>query len=144
VLEIEQDDTGLSSYYEESKDLFINPLQVGGLKKLQSWFTNINTSGGQLYCKLNTRAEVSVLPAKVYGNLQPKPPLQPTNMKLTAYGDTSIQPKGTCHLTCTAPDSINPLSVEFYVTPVNVQTILGLTDCIALGLIKHVCPIQEC
>ena len=64
-------------------------------------------------------------------------------MKLTAYGGTPIHPTGVCHLDCTASDSTNPVSVEFFVTPVDAQVILGLTACVALGLIKRVCPIQE-
>ena len=33
--------------------------------------------------------------------------------------------------------------VDFYVTPVDAHPILGLADCLQLGLIKHVCSIQD-
>jgi len=119
----------------------MDPIQVDKLKKLQYWFANIKTSGGKLRCKRDTGAEVNVLPSKVYDKLHPKPSLQSTNVKLTAYGGASIQPSGICQLACTSTDSVNSLNVEFYVTPVDAQTILGLTDCVALGLVKRVCPI---
>ena len=124
------------------RTFFIDAVQVDGLKKLESWFTNINTSGGRLYCKLDTGAEVSILPVNIYEKLQPRPQLHPTKVKLTAYGGTPIQSSGTYHLNCTSADSTEPLSVEFFVTPVDAQVILGLTDCVALGLIKRVCSIQ--
>ena len=142
VQDIEQSENVPNLSSEDSQDLFIDPLQVDGLNKSQSWFANISTSGGQLYCKLDTGAEVSVLPAKLYEKLQPKPSLKQTSMKLTAYGGTSIQPIGSCQLTCTAPDSVNSKTIEFYITPVDAQPILGLTGCVELGLIKRVCPIQ--
>ena len=143
VQEIEQSEAVLNPSVVDSQDLFIDPLQVDGLNKSQSWFANISTSGGQLSCKLDTGAEVSVLPVKIYEKLQPKPTLKQTTMKLTAYGGTSIQPIGTCQMTCTAPDSPDSKTIEFYITPVDAQPILGLTGCVELGLIKRVCPIQE-
>ena len=33
--------------------------------------------------------------------------------------------------------------VDFYVAPVDAHPILGLADCLQLGLIKHVCSIQD-
>ena len=119
VQEIEQSENVPNLSSADSQDLFIDPLQVDGLNKSQSWFANISTSGGQLYCKLDTGAEVSVLPVKLYEKLQPKPSLKQTSMKLTAYGGTSIQPIGSCQLTCTAPDSANSKTIEFYITPVD-------------------------
>ena len=71
VQEVEQSDTPAQTPSDESQDLFIDAIQVDGLKKLESWFTNINTSGGRLYCKLDTGAEVSVLPVNIYEKLQP-------------------------------------------------------------------------
>jgi len=143
VQEIEKTENELTLSSEDSQDLFMDPIQVDGLHKSQSWFSNINTNGGQLYCKLDTGAEVNVLPAKLYEKLQPKPSLQQTTMKLTAYGGTSIQPIGTCQLTCSIPDSTCSKILEFYVTPVKAQPILGLMGCVELGLIKRVCPIHE-
>ena len=100
---------------EDLQDLFIDPLQVDRLNKLQSWFANLTL--------------VSVLPTKLYEKLQPKPFLKQTSMKLTADGGTSIQPISSCQLTCTAPDSSITTTIEFYVTP---QPILGLTGCVEL------------
>ena len=84
----------------ESPDLFIEPIQVEGVKKSSVWFADVSTSGGKLTFKLDTGAEVSVLPLQIYDKLQSKPLLKSTNIKLTAYGGSSIKPNGTCRLTC--------------------------------------------
>ena len=144
VHDIEHNDAGSNSLAEESQDLFIMPLEVNGLKKKSlAWFSDLNTSGGQLCVKLDTGAEVSVLPSKLYDKLQPKSLLKNTSMTLTAYGGMPIQPNGICKLMCDTPAFSNMPEVDFYVTPVDAHPILGLTDCIQLGLIKRVCSIQE-
>ena len=112
---------------EESQDLFIESLQVNGLKKSTAWFTDLNTNEGKVSVKLDTGAEVSVVPSKIYESLNPKPPLRNTSMILSAYGGTPIQPNGICKLTCDTPGSEN-MPQDFYVTPVDAHPILGLAD----------------
>jgi len=85
-------------------------------------------------------AEVSVLPMYLYNKLQVKPTLKATSMKLSAYGGTSIKPTGTCKLTCTSNNNV--CDVKFYVAPVKAQAILGLNDCVHLGLVKRVCALE--
>ena len=65
VHDIERNDTVSNPPAEEPQDLFIEPLEVNGLKKSMAWFADLNTSGGQLCVKLDTGAEVSVLPSKI-------------------------------------------------------------------------------
>ena len=83
---------------------------------------------------------MSVLPLHLYNNLHTKPPLKDTTMKLSAYGGSSIKPTGTCKLTCSNNSKV--CDVEFYVAAVNAQAILGLNDCVQLGLVKRVCTLQ--
>jgi len=56
VQEIEKTVNELTLSSEDSQDLFMDPIKVDGLHKSQSWFSNINTNGGQLHCKLDTGA----------------------------------------------------------------------------------------
>ena len=90
IHEIEQSNTVSDHTAEESQDLFIESLQVNGLTKSPAWFADLDTSGGQLHVKLDTGAEVSVLPYKIYKDLQPQPTLNSTGMTLTAYRGTPI------------------------------------------------------
>ena len=143
VHDVEQSDTSSNTSTEESPDLMVTPLQIEGIKKSSAWFANLSTNGGKLTCKLDTGAEVSVLPLHTYNKLDTKPTLKSTSMNLTAYGGSSIKPSGTCKLTCSNQAKGNTCEVKFYVTPVDAHPILGLTDCIQLGLIKRVCEIQQ-
>ena len=88
-----------------------------------------------MICKLDTGAEASVLPTTAFNKLDVRPPLQPTSMRLTAYGGSPISPVGTCELQCDTKDSQH--KVKFYVVNVDSQPILGLRDCQKLGLIKR-------
>ena len=143
VQEVIQSDSSISTSTEESSDLFIEPILVEGLKKSTAWFADVLTGSGYLTFKLDTGAEASILPQQVYGKLEPKPQLKPTNMKLTAYGGSSITPNGTCKLTCTNQADDGMSEVKFYVVPVDAHSILGLADCVQLGLVKRVCAIKR-
>ena len=142
VYEVEPNDTSSDSSVDDPPSLTIDPVSVEGIKKVSSWFANLSTNSGNLNVKLDTGAEVSVLPLCTYNELQVKPPLKPTGLKLTAYGGTSITPSGTCKLACSGP-SQNKWDVKFYVASVQAHPILGLSDCINLGLIKRVCTLEE-
>ena len=87
--------------------------------------------------KLDTRAEVSILPLHLYNKLQSKLPLKTTTMKLSAYGISSIKPTGTCRLNCNSDSNL--CDVKFYVAPAKAQAILGVNDHVQLGLVKWVC-----
>ena len=50
---------------------------------------------GDFTLKLDTGAEAKILPIATYNKLSLKPPLKPTDVKLTAYGGTSLSPLGT-------------------------------------------------
>ena len=140
---IEQNETVTNLPVDESQDLFIESLEINDLEKSTAWFTDLNTSGGQMSVKLDTGAEVSVLPYKIYQGLDPKPPLKSTGMTLSAYGGMAIQPSGICTLSCNTLASDDIAAVDFYVTSIDAHPILGLTDCVQLGLIKRIYSIQN-
>ena len=86
--------------------------------------------------KLDTGAEANILPISTYSKFPFKPPLHPTNTKLTVYGGTSLYPIGICSLDCNAKGLQH--NVEFFVLDVDSQPILGLKDCEQMGLIKRI------
>ena len=47
---------------------------------------------------------------------------------------------GTCNLVCRS--KVGSSTIRFYVIPVAAQPILGLEDCVTLGLIQRVHTIQ--
>ena len=131
-----------SDSLQSSDEFTISPLQIEGIKKSSAWLTDVLINGDRdkLTVKLDTGAEVSVLPLHLYNKLQVKPALKTTTMKWSAYGGTAIKPNGTCKLTCTSNSKV--CDVTFYVAPVNAQPILGLNDCVQLDLVKRVCTLQ--
>jgi len=52
----------------DAESLSLDPIQIDGLAE-QSWFSTISTSSGAVTFKLDTGAEASVIPAKVYKNI---------------------------------------------------------------------------
>ena len=65
-----------------------------------------------------------------------KPPLKPTDVKLTAYGGTFLSTSGTCQLDCNVKGLDHTL--QYFVLDVDSQPILGLKDCEEMGLIKQI------
>ena len=122
---------------ENESTLLIDPLRVDGVTEHSAWLSTVTTTNGNVTCKLDTGAEASILPISAYNKLLIKPSLKPTNMKLSAYGGSSINRVGTCILQCSGKDK--PHNVKFYVGTV---PILGLGDCERLGLVKRVDVIE--
>ena len=133
-------DSSLSTSTKESPDLFIELIQVERIRKSSAWFADISTSGGKLTFKLDTGAEVSVLPRQIYDKLESKLQLK---SKLTACSGLSIIPSGTCKLTCNNQNNASTCEVNFYVAPVNAHPILGFGDCVELGLVKWVYTMHQ-
>ena len=117
--------------------LLIDPLRVDDVTEHSAWLFTVTTTNGNVTCKLDTGAEASILPISAYNKLLIKPSLKPTNMKLSAYGGSSINRVGTCILQCSGKDK--PHNVKFYVGTV---PILGLGDCERLRLVKRVDVIE--
>lgn len=105
-----------------------------------AWLSTVTTTNGNVTCKLDTGAEASVLPISAYNKLLIKQSLKPTDIKLSAYGGSSINPIGTCLLQCS--NKGKPHKVKFYVVTVDSQPILGLRDCEKIGLVKRVNTIE--
>ena len=144
IHDVEQNHTSSDGSTDDVPHLHIDPVSFEGVRKSSAWFADLSIHGGNLNVKLDAGAEVSVLPLHMHntGKPQVKPPLKATNMKLTAYGGATIIPTGTCELTCNGPAHKRDWDVKFYVTSVQAHSILGLDDCIHLGLIKQVCTLE--
>ena len=108
----------------------------------------IDIGEGQVRMKLDTGAEVSVLPARVYKQLQSQDKslkdmlmIKPTNTKLVAYGGADIPVLGTCNILCSHNETNTPIT--FYVVEVEGRTVLSLQACQSLNLIKLMCSVEK-
>ena len=141
IYDMEQNDTSSDGSTGDVAHLHIDLVCVEGVKKSSAWFADLSIHSGNQNVKLDTGAEVSILPLHMYNKLQVKPLLKATNMKLTTYGGATITPTGK--LTCNSPAHNREWDVKFYVASVQAHPILGLEDCIHLGLIKQVCTLEQ-
>ena len=93
--------------------------------------------------KLDTGAQVNVMPVQVYNSINTNKSnvLQPTKVKLTAYGGNNIPVIGLCQLKCKYKTEVHNL--QFYVVDANAPTALGLKACQALSLIKVVMTVDK-
>ena len=129
-----EDSESLST--DNESNLLIDPIRIDGLTKPSAWLSTLSTLQGNITLKLDTGAEANILPISTYNKFPFKPPLHPTNTKLTAYGGASLSPIGVCSLDCNVKGLQR--NVKFFVLDVDSQPILGLKDCEQMGLIKRI------
>ena len=102
-----------------------------------------NTSKLGALATIDTGAEVSVMPVRVYKQLFPNDMdndmvqnLEPCNMKLTAFNKTDINVIGQKHLV-TKHNGLQK-NILFVITDLNTSTILGRNDAVNLKCIKFI------
>ena len=92
--------------------------------------------------KLDTGAQVNIIPAKLFKNMNlPEAKVHSTNTKLTGYGGLNLKVKGTCDIKCSYKDAENVS--KFYIVETDSPAVLGLQSCIDLGLIQLVMSVSE-
>ena len=108
----------------------------------------IDVGNGQVRMKLDTGAEVCVLPVRVHKALSSRDSsltemlkVQPTDTQLVAYGGADIPVLGTCEIEC-RHDKTTEL-IKFFVVESEGRTVLSLKACQALNLIKILCSIEK-
>jgi hypothetical protein len=90
--------------------------------------------------KLDTGAEVNVIPFRVYQQLvagkeiSSDAEIKRTTTKLSGYGGAEIPVKGTCVLPCSY--QTREIMTEFYIVETDNRTVLSLETCKQLNLIK--------
>lgn len=101
------------------------------------WVENIQIENQIVKCKLDSGADVSIMPAKIFEkinkNLNLK--LRDTDLKIESFVGDKVTPLGIVNLKCKYKN------VECYenLVVVNCNTmLLGLPGCISLNLIKRV------
>ena len=91
--------------------------------------------------KLDTGAQVNVMPLELYKALRKDPKkVKPTNTNLTAYGGNKIEVLGCCHFKSRYRNSVRVL--EFYVVNACAPCALNLKACQDLALIKVVLAVN--
>ena len=121
---------------ESSKDYV-----VGGVATTSDWSISLSTNGSDVLYKLDTGAQVNILPKSEYVNLANKPKLKDTKIKLTAYNSTKIPVLGKCILRVLHKGKMVP--IMFIVTETDSMAILGLGTCEKLNLVKRTMLVNK-
>lgn len=109
----------------------------GSLK--DAWYQKIRVQDNTIRMKLDTGAEVNVLPL-YYVRQMKKVTLQKCDQRIQAYGGTSLHPVGVVDLVCMHKNDIS--MQKFVVIDTNSVPILGLKACIELNLVQRVEAVE--
>lgn len=107
----------------------------------EEWISTLVVNGSIIPFKLDTGAQVNVLPLKDYHELQHKPKLVNKVVKLRAYNGDPIPTVGVCQANVVCQGQ--RCKVLFVVAKVDSQPILGLQTCVKLSLVKRVNIINK-
>ncbi|XP_028177969.1 uncharacterized protein LOC114365564 [Ostrinia furnacalis] len=107
----------------------------------KAWSENIEIEGHSVQCKLDSGADVSVMPIKVFNrintNLNLK--LRECNLKIESFAGEKVKPKGMISLRCKFK---NFECYENFIVLDCSNVLLGLSGCIALNLIKRINNVE--
>ena len=93
--------------------------------------------------KVDTGAQVSILPREIYNRLHQKPKLTPTESRILPYGaKESLPVDGQCICQVMLDNGLARY-LRFLVVPFEEEPLLGLGACRHLGLINAVLSVQE-
>ena len=106
-----------------------------------AWFTKVNVNGVSVKFKLDTGAEVSLIPKQMLQKIH-KGPIRPTKTHLTAFGGNVLTPLGKITARCWLKG--RNVNLDFYVVGFATTPILGLNGCTKLELIDRVEEVQLC
>uniref|UniRef100_A0A8C4RHI8 Gypsy retrotransposon integrase-like protein 1 n=1 Tax=Erpetoichthys calabaricus TaxID=27687 RepID=A0A8C4RHI8_ERPCA len=123
----------------EVEEFYIDALtEVNGRRK--EWILPVQVNNAIISFKLDTGAQVNIMPENEYRKLQPRPSLQETEIKITGYSGMQIPVTGQC-VACVKYKN-KKYSLVFVVVPKRVQAILGLSACEKMNLIERVLTIN--
>ena len=106
------------------------------------WTADLEGNNTLISFKIDTGAQVNILPFRVFLNLQNCPNLQPSKFRLSAYNGTNIPVKGCCILCIT--HGITSILVLFHVLDNDSSPILGFQTSQNLDLIRRTMKIDRC
>ena len=105
------------------------------------WNVDLDVCGTMITFKIDTGAQVNVLPKSQYNKLLKRPKLLKSSTKLKAYNGSSIPVAGKCIVTVTHGGKST--SVLCVVAEIDAVPILGLKTSASLRLIERVMSVEN-
>ena len=109
-----------------------NESQTRNVHQVSQWTANLPTNGKNVEYKLDTGAEVNVLPKFLFDHLYNRPKLSRSAVKLSAYNSSDIPVEGKCIASIQHEGKMH--KVLFMVVKTDSTPILGLNACQRLNL----------
>ncbi|UYV69099.1 K02A2.6-like, partial [Cordylochernes scorpioides] len=127
---------------EEEKDnlLIIDSIMVGQVLR-KPWKELIYIQGHPVDVKLDTGADVNILPERLIKEWPNMPLLETADCKIYTYTRQQIPVVGKCQLDCKTKYACR--KVTFLIVNNSAVPILGLDECVNLNLVKRVETISE-
>lgn len=124
---------------EPDSDLTLGELTINEVStpNEKEWSYKMLVNGTNVNFKLDTGAQVNVLPICLFDKLKEQPNVRPYDTPILDYNKSPIPVIGVCTLLCKSKFIRNPKRLEFLITSLNSSAILGLQACENLGLIKR-------
>jgi hypothetical protein len=119
--------------------------ELGSQDSENEWIIPMEVNDTTVSFKLDTGAQVNILPVDQYKRLKHRPQLQKTDMKIRGYTGAKIPIIGSC--ICEVTHKSGTLQLPFLITTVGegtkkYQPVLGLKACEKLELIKAIWNIE--
>ena len=102
----------------------------------EDWIATLKTCGTDVEYKLDSGAQVNILPEHIYKELRVRPKLHRTRVKLTSYSSDCILVKGKV-IARIEKGQNKSYPVQFFVVPAKSVPVIGLNTCEKLQLIKR-------
>lgn len=97
------------------------------------WLETVAVEENDVSFKIDTGAEINVIPVHVLKRLGRRIKIKGTSTKLRAFGGQKVDPIGMCYLSCGFENE--SLSTRFAVVDLDITPILGLNTCIDFGIV---------
>lgn len=128
---------------EDNHESDINSLcVVDSIKNKNAWYKTLLVEGKEIKFKLDSGADVNVLPFRYLRNLNLPSKLKPCNTTLQSFGGFSIKPCGIIDVQIETDQKIDVVSF-LIVKNENTVPILGLETCIKFNLLKRIDSVRN-
>ena len=140
-VEAESDDLIKADKVGEKRQENVQEYAIGEISTISDWSISLSVNENDVIFKLDTGAQVKILPKSEFSKLVQKPKLNESKVQLAAYNKTIIPVLGKCILRALHKNKVIPLI--FTVAKTDSMAILGLDTCEKLNLVKRMMLVNN-